>query len=1572
MRVNTNDPGVAVSPDGKWKRLVLAVDLRVAREQGIELNYVAVSTTRPSGRFHLKDIQLHQTDPGTGRPARPAERVIPAPPVREPVAPPTPAPTAPPGREAPPKPAAPARGDQVLMPDAVELMNRRWAQENIRKLDITVAPDGWITLDYDLSGPWSGTVLGLPSPLPAGGQVRMEVEGPARPTGLEVKLNDVEVFHVRAGTTTLSVNPQRHPDGLHSVTIGLVKGKVPSQGTIRLRLSLAPSRRSEVPMAPPVSTGVATHQVDSKRVSTPIAEVIEREFGTPKLWERVRGLAASRVARAAGVLLLVPLLMGAAPSPHEVAPVMSALSSVFGNVTGKHAPRVRKSWPVSAILGGTALLSVLIDQASQLFILNTGWVPYSFHHVAVVNLTSFGWKAPLMEALRIAMAFALSTIAARRISHQGFLLGRPFRDTSALMALGLLLSSAATLSNWFSIFNRGGGANFVFIPVGVSADLGLTLSDLFGYVGDGVFFFAFIKMLWISQAGRSIRRVIHRWFSGEKALFLGLLLGLTVLGVLGDLTLPKLGISGTPEFLAKIAEQGTGWLAVLGGVVASPWVIVPAVALAGLAALVWTARHVRSPTWQKALIIPALLVSLASSFVPSGVRAQPVVRVHAAEVVETQLTPRGQQVKERPTPLSTTLPSLPNEPLPPISFTPPQAPTAPLAAPPSTKGLIERLKDWWYQRQLRELKELTMRLDPGVQTANSINDIRPFLQRHQELLRRMGYSREQLASRMRLGDVQTELFVKHGLIVLGEPLASDLQFIRQLFENLPAQDKEAHRVRYLIFGAFPTEADIPFGAHILEGFPHVGAFAYTYRLGAAWDRDLRNPDKWVNVELESHRNILAEQAWSWLVIKPGRMLTIGAHEIRHDLQLREPAFVAALQALHARSTDAKDFIDYRTRENVFEEDAQLYGYWINGTEEMLRMVQAKDSALLRQKVLLMGWHKFIQVSPTQDGRVAAVSLYKNGQKVREVRVLLSGTQELTFKLLWDAVFPVEKHSEAPQREAPPPRRSEVPMAPPVSTWVATHQVDSKRVNTPIAEVIQREFGGPTLLERVRGALPSTTMFFQIVGSVLYLSVASSVGSLLLGGTPDVTTAVLGFQVPYLSQWIAQLWGQGAMGQAALVGFLFLPLVGLVVSRRQFIGLGIAGGTAAGLGWLDYRLFGHRVSRAPPSQREVVDYLRTHADFDTTRVLVNEFGRGVQVLVLGESHGAVEHKQQAVALINAMRDKGLTDFVIEVDEQHQGFLDAFVRMRGATLDQKSLDRIDEKLLDSFLFVDLPVHLPKAAREAHKRMLKAARAAGLQMTAFDPRTRHDGLPGSGDPDGYVVNRRGERVLVEKGMAKHVTDILAKRPHAKVLVYAGNRHAAAGVVDYGKARVPSAGRFLKRALGDKVSLVVQETYGSRGRSQDLIASAATDSELAGRTFAVKITPDAPFYHHGLYKERREDVRPSHTYSGIDLYLGHSRVSTERRSGLPLAQTVIKGLLGAFLIPALGITGTPEFLAQMTGQGTPWLAASLARGVPRLRSGRRPERSRMDGAGWVGDHVGDDTHGRPVGNAAVDGGTD
>ncbi|MBI3011721.1 MAG: hypothetical protein HYY58_04440 [Candidatus Omnitrophica bacterium] len=129
--------------------------------------------------------------------------------------------------------------------------------------------------------------------------------------------------------------------------------------------------------------------------------------------------------------------------------------------------------------------------------------------------------------------------------------------------------------------------------------------------------------------------------------------GLTLTALLVS-ALPAIG--GTPEFLAQLAGQGTPWLAAsldfardavlsavewtaLGGVVASPWVIVPAVALAGLAALVWTARHVRSPTQAlRNSAVIAVLLSFATSLLPQGVLPS-AARAQQPTPIVAQLAP---------------------------------------------------------------------------------------------------------------------------------------------------------------------------------------------------------------------------------------------------------------------------------------------------------------------------------------------------------------------------------------------------------------------------------------------------------------------------------------------------------------------------------------------------------------------------------------------------------------------------------------------------------------------------------------------------------------------------------------------------------------------------------------------------------------------------------------------------------------------------------------------------------------------------------------------------------------------
>ncbi|MBI1884206.1 MAG: hypothetical protein HYS08_08395, partial [Chlamydiae bacterium] len=68
IQVNTDDQGVETSADGKWKRLVYPVNLdeSLTRQEGLEFNYFALSTEKPSGRFHIRDIQIYKNKPVSG------------------------------------------------------------------------------------------------------------------------------------------------------------------------------------------------------------------------------------------------------------------------------------------------------------------------------------------------------------------------------------------------------------------------------------------------------------------------------------------------------------------------------------------------------------------------------------------------------------------------------------------------------------------------------------------------------------------------------------------------------------------------------------------------------------------------------------------------------------------------------------------------------------------------------------------------------------------------------------------------------------------------------------------------------------------------------------------------------------------------------------------------------------------------------------------------------------------------------------------------------------------------------------------------------------------------------------------------------------------------------------------------------------------------------------------------------------------------------------------------------------------------------------------------------------------
>lgn len=153
-------------------------------------------------------------------PVRAAE--TPAPVVSKPYTPPvsTPAPVV---EKAPSASLQPG----VIVPDQEILMRRRWAQENIEKMDISVASDGWITIDYALKGPWAGTKV--PVDIKAGDTLIVEIEGKGR---LEIKPNDTDQRNLGKGKHKIAA-----PNEILSVTIGLVDGKAPESGTFRIRLT---------------------------------------------------------------------------------------------------------------------------------------------------------------------------------------------------------------------------------------------------------------------------------------------------------------------------------------------------------------------------------------------------------------------------------------------------------------------------------------------------------------------------------------------------------------------------------------------------------------------------------------------------------------------------------------------------------------------------------------------------------------------------------------------------------------------------------------------------------------------------------------------------------------------------------------------------------------------------------------------------------------------------------------------------------------------------------------------------------------------------------------------------------------------------------------------------------------------------------------------------------------------------------------------------------------------------------------------------------------------------------------
>ncbi len=307
-----------------------------------------------------------------------------------------------------------------------------------------------------------------------------------------------------------------------------------------------------------------------------------------------------------------------------------------------------------------------------------------------------------------------------------------------------------------------------------------------------------------------------------------------------------------------------------------------------------------------------------------------------------------------------------------------------------------------------------------------------------------------------------------------------------------------------------------------------------------------------------------------------------------------------------------------------------------------------------------------------------------------------------------------------------------------------------------------------------------------------------------------------------------------------------------------------------------------------SEASVMQYIEQNARTNITQTIVDLFEQGAQVVMLGEEHSSVDHKNVMVNVMSIMRDRGLTDIVLEIDEQYQEYIDLYMKSGNP------------RMLDGIIYSDIPVGFPEAAFAAYEDIFSAARSAGIKVTAFDPRTAHTTVPGMGDEYGYVTNAQGERVTVDEGMALHVFEILKKNPHAKIIGFAGSRHVAAGFSDYKKANIDTAGRVLKTALGDKVKLVIQETYTTEylvGIDPvavfDKINAYAEKTSLAVKPFAVNVTPDAPFSQDVLYKTW-ETNEPSHYLSGVDIYVRYpdeqARIAVEKEALLSEFDDVVR----------------------------------------------------------------------------------
>ncbi|UCD15401.1 MAG: hypothetical protein JSV34_06725, partial [Candidatus Omnitrophota bacterium] len=303
------------------------------------------------------------------------------------------------------------------------------------------------------------------------------------------------------------------------------------------------------------------------------------------------------------------------------------------------------------------------------------------------------------------------------------------------------------------------------------------------------------------------------------------------------------------------------------------------------------------------------------------------------------------------------------------------------------------------------LRAATIDLNQIISSADTVESFCKVLVTHFKYLdyfEKKLYPSHQLAGIMELSGKQESFFLSHGIVVFGSPTDYDLEFLDNLFRNMPERDKKVNYVKYFVFESSFKETKAAWDV------PEVTALRdLIIKSPIKCDNQVLAVENLYKIGEAAAAAAAAHLLWVVVAIDPGEASITAAHEVRHGTQLFQVEHLEEMFKLYCESDYLLYYEENESMYNFLQDDACFFQRWISDTEDLLRRVKENNISIDFKKIGLMA----LSIAESKDRKSVVLPVYKDAKKIRQVSVPLSSTGELTFEAILEAVVKKDAGNE---------------------------------------------------------------------------------------------------------------------------------------------------------------------------------------------------------------------------------------------------------------------------------------------------------------------------------------------------------------------------------------------------------------------------------------------------------------------------------------------------------------------------------------------------------------------------------